>query len=290
MISQIFQTKLCFALFADDTSILYKHRNIHVATSVINDELTIISNWFRVNKLSLNISKTNYMIFHPYQRKVDNVEIYIDKTKVSFSDKIKFLGVYLDSNLSWVNHINNICTKVSKTIGVLYRINSYVPSHIMKVLYDSLIYSQISYCNIVWGNTYPTYLNRIYLLQKKAIRLITNSNYCASTNRLFFHLKTLNIFDVYRYQVSIFMYKYVNESLPIVFDNYFNLNRDYHHYPTRKSDNFHVSRFCTQAFNRSLYVMGPKFWNNLNNDIKNSKSLGIFCRNLKKHILQRYNS
>ena len=177
---------------------------------------------------------------------------------MSFSDKIKFLGIYLDSNLSWVNHVNNICLKLSKTIGVLYRISSYVPCNIMKTLYDSLIYSQISYCNIVWGNTYPTYLNRIYVLQKKALRIITNSNYRAPTDRLFFDLNTLTIFDVYKYQATIFMYKYVNGFLPTIFDNYFNLNRDYHHYHTRESDNFHISRFSTQAFNRSLYVTGPK--------------------------------
>lgn len=120
--------------------------------------------------------------------------------------------------------------------------------------------------------------------REKAIRIIINSNYYPFTKRLFFDLNTLTTFDVYhKYQVTIFMYKYANSVVHNVWQlAYLNWTEITITFPL-------YSRFTTQAFNCSLYVMGPTFWNNLNVSIKNSKLIGIFCKHLKDYILQGYN-
>ena len=83
------------------------------------------------------------MIFHPSQRKIDTVELSIDSTKLSAVSEAKFLGIYIDPNLTWKHHIDTLCSKISKLIGLLYKVSCFVPPYILKSLYDSLMHSQL---------------------------------------------------------------------------------------------------------------------------------------------------
>ena len=99
--------------------------------------------------------------------------------------RTKFLGVYIDEHLSWKDHISYLCKQISKPIGMLFRSRFYLSSKTKLILYYSLIYPYITYCNSTWSSTYVTNLNRIYCLQKRAVRAITNSDYRAHFAPLF---------------------------------------------------------------------------------------------------------
>jgi hypothetical protein len=94
---------------------------------------------------------------------------------------VKFLGVLIDENLSCTKHITYICKKISKSVGIIYRSRFCLSTNTKLMLYYTIIYPYLTYCNIAWGFTYPTNLNRLFLMQKRAVRAITNACYRAYT-------------------------------------------------------------------------------------------------------------
>jgi hypothetical protein len=108
-------------LFADDASIYYSHSDIKQLEATLNSELQNLDIWMKSNKLSVNISKSNYLIFHPSKKKLSlNLILKYDNQILVQKRHIKFLGVYLDENLSWKIHINYISKKISESVGIIY--------------------------------------------------------------------------------------------------------------------------------------------------------------------------
>ena len=123
-------------LFADDTSIFYSHSNAIQLFSILNEELRKVDAWMKSNRLSVNIKKTNYVIFKSKQKRFNaNLSLYYDNNPLKKEQFIKFLGVYIDENLSWIPHINHVCLKISKSIGIIYRSRFYLSSKSKLALY-----------------------------------------------------------------------------------------------------------------------------------------------------------
>ena len=197
-------------MLADDTSIFYSHRDQDHLISVLNEELIKIDSWMRSNKLSVNIKKTNYVVFKSAQKKASSdLPLSFNSQILNEKNSVKFLGVYIDNySLTWKLHINHVCKKMSKSIGVIFRSRFFLTEKTLLSLYYTLVYPYISYCSTVWTSTYPANLNRIYLLQKRAVRAITKSDYLAHSAPLFSRLNVLHIFQVNSFHVGKFMYKY----------------------------------------------------------------------------------
>ena len=126
--------KLTFSLLADDTNLLYADKNSKILENIVNTELLNIYNWLTANKLSLNIKKSNFIIFHSYQKRLDyavDLKMYDaqSNTFVSLETKnyIKYLGVLMDSNLLWKFRIGYIASHLSKRIGIIARQRHFVP-------------------------------------------------------------------------------------------------------------------------------------------------------------------
>ena len=121
--------KLEFFLFVDDTNFLYANKNLKSLETVMNDELLKIVDWLTANKLSLNVKKTNYIIFHPYQKCLNydvNIKILDSSVNKYFNlehrENVKYLGVMIDDHLSWKHHINYVALKISRNIGILSKL------------------------------------------------------------------------------------------------------------------------------------------------------------------------
>ena len=228
------------------------------------------------------------MIFHPNHTKIQNIDIFIGKSQLKRVEVIKFLGLLIDPALKWSSHISKIKTTISKTVGVLYKIKDFVPMYILKNIYNTLILPHLNYCNIVWGNAYPTYLNQLFLLQKKAVRIITQSDFLAHTRPLFSSLNLLNIFDLHRYHCAVFIFKSINNKLPVNFNDYFNFNYDIHNHYTRSSGHLFSLPTNTDTFKRSIVCYGVNFWNSLTHALRNIKYLNSFSFKLKNHLLSKY--
>ena len=163
-------------LFAHDTSVFFSHSNPDYLDNVLNNELLSIDVWLRCNKLSINVQKTNYVIFHPSQRKINHsFSLSFGGQPISQSNVTKFLGVNLDEHLTWKYHINFVCKQIAKSVGILSRTHFDLSCKTKLMLYYTLIYPYITYCNSAWSSTYVYNLNRIYYLQKWAVQAVTNS-------------------------------------------------------------------------------------------------------------------
>ena len=134
----------------------------------MNRDLKKVRKWLDANRLSLNIGKTNFLVFHsPHTELVENVVIRFGKKKIKRESCVKFLGIMLDANLSWKYHIAELSKKLSRTIGIFNKIRHLVPLEILEILYYSLFYSFISYGLAVWGFTHKTYVQKFFFFKRK---------------------------------------------------------------------------------------------------------------------------
>ena len=172
-------------------------------------------------------------------------------------------------------HINNICSKLSKTIGILYNIIKFVPMSVLIKLYYGLIYPVIIYCIVLWGDASKTHSNSLVLFQKKIIRIITNSDYLSHTKPLFIQTGILSVPLIYKYVLGIQMFK-LNSANLIPYSD--------HPYNTRNKSASVAFQRLTQT-QKSISFCRPQLWNNILSDIRNSTSISMFKRSYKTFLL-----
>ena len=149
-------------LFADDSNLFLSDKNLINLERVINCELVKVKDWLNANKLTLNVSKSIFVIFHSHKKKVNhNLKISINDVALEQKQNTKYLGIIMDSNLNWKNHVHQISAKVSKRIGILSKLRYYLDRTILKQLYYAFLYPYLTYGLVVWGKTY-TYLIYIW--------------------------------------------------------------------------------------------------------------------------------
>ena len=197
---------LKFILFADDTTIMFKSKCIDYLNYILKIETNKVIKWFSANKLVINLSKTHTMLFSN-KRGNHKLTINILNTNLDEKEVVTFLGVEIDNKLTWKNHIHHICNKISKSIAILRILKYSFPKHILIMIYMSLIHSYINYCNVIWGSAYECHLKPLIVLQKKAIRLISNSKFRDESAPIFYNLKLLPILKVFQLNCLLFIYK-----------------------------------------------------------------------------------
>jgi hypothetical protein len=280
---------LTFIMFADDTNIFINGSNLENLTSTANCELKKISDWFSANLLSLNIKKTNYLIFG--NKKISDLQILINNEMITRVHETKFLGVIIQSNLKWDSHISLIKNKISKSIGIMNKAKDLLSTQHLKILYQSLVEPYLNYCCIIWGSPNKTTAHEIlHKLQKRAIRHITYAQFRTHTKPLFHKLNLLNIYDLCLVQTMTFIFKSTNSLLPIKYRNYFTTTKEMYSYSTRSSQasNLFIAQAKKSCRINTAIMRGPKLWNALPSYIRSSPSLGIFKRCLKKHLSTIY--
>ena len=171
---------LSFLLFADDTitKLFYSNKDINNLYNTINQELEGIALWLSVNKLSLNTNKTHFIVFKTNKRELpNNMRIKINGLQIQQVKYTKFLGLYIDDELSRKYHINQVSTKISKITGIMSRARHYLSLKSLTTIYNAMVYTYLTYCNITWTSTYPTRLQSIFMIQKQIVRIMTFSKY-----------------------------------------------------------------------------------------------------------------
>ena len=152
-------TKLKLLLYADDTSILYENFDTKIIIKTINMEMPKIIEWFKSNKLHINVNKTVAILFHTRQKRVniDENSIVFNNNIFPFTTNTKFLGIIIDNNLTWKAHINYVTTKISKGVGVLLRLSKELSYNILILINNTILLPYLTYCCIIWGFTYQTH-------------------------------------------------------------------------------------------------------------------------------------
>ena len=166
----------------------------------------------RVNRLSLNVGKTKYMPFHSIKKKINFPEqgIHINCTAIERVQTFNFLGLYLDSQMTWQAHINALAGKINRSLGILNKLKHYLLLNIKKLLYNSLVLSHLNYGILLWGFTGE----RIFKLQKKVLRVISLNKYNAHTGPIFKNLNILKLKDIFVLNQLTLYHKLVNNKVP----------------------------------------------------------------------------
>ena len=163
-----------FIMYADDTTLVGRIKNftinnqnneLNTIRDNINKELNKISEWLKLNKLSLNASKSKYMIFSKRNRVINNIDLKIDGTIIQQVNDFNFLGLTIDEHLQWKQHIEKTANKCSRTIGIINKLKHYLPTHIKLLLYQTLLNPHLNYCILVWGYRCA----RLIKIQKKLL-------------------------------------------------------------------------------------------------------------------------
>ena len=179
-------------------------------------------------------------------------------------------------------------SKISKTAGLISRLHYVLPGCALMTLYNSLVLPYLNYCAIIWAVNCNSKLNRIKIVQKRIIRIVTKKKRLTHSAPLFKLCNVLVIADIYKLQVAQFMYKFSNNLLPSVFDQYFVTNASVHGYNTRQSSRLHIYRVATKIRQNSIKFAGPKIWNTLPEDMISVPSLSVFTSHYKNSLLDKY--
>ena len=243
--------------FADDSNIFISGNDPDKLVTSMNEEMSKIIEWLRTNRLSLNIEKTHFMMFRKRKQKITfNNELLIDDKKVEQVEKAKFLGVYVDSSLTWQDHIQYIEGKIARALGVICKARKFFYTATLKTLYYSFLYPYLNYCIEVWGNTFPTYITPLNRLQNRAIRIILGCNERAHLQPLYTSLKMFDISKIYMYNVQMFMFKRYHCLLPDIFNSFFCKNIDITGRETRQSENLRIPEGVIGIRRRTIRFSG----------------------------------
>ena len=207
-----------FLMYADDTTLYCNIDNINpnYRDLVINAELQNINNWLVANKLSLNVSKTKYMIFYKKPKCIPDLHLSIDSNEIERVESFNFLGLHINTHLTWNTHLSVISKKNSRIIGLIRKMKSIFPFNIVLSLYNTLILPHINYCLLSWGKNCES----ILLLQKRALRAVFSAGFNAHTEPLFKICKLLKIEDIYKTKVFSFYHNLKQNKLPDYFTNF----------------------------------------------------------------------
>jgi len=203
--------------------------------------------------------------------------IIVNNAVIPYSTTGKYLGVMLDDRLTFAGHIDLVCSKVSRAVGVLYRLSHFVPKNILLSLYYSLVFPYLLYCNIVWGGACNSSLTKLFLLQKRVVRILTCSGYLDHTNPLFFSTSILKIFDVYKFNLSVYTYSNIS-MFPTA----------QHVYGTRNRNNLVPAHQRLSSTQRSLSYACPKIFNEIPLNIREARTIKEFRRRLRDSLVEGY--
>ena len=201
-----------YILYADDATLFSTIHISAVATHEINNHLSEVYDWLAVNKLSLNIKKTKYIVFHAINKNIEGMlpELSINGIIIERVQNFNFLGLLFNEHMFWKPHIDIIASKLMKFSGILNKLKKFLPSHILRTLYFSMVQSRLTYGILAWGFEYQRFVK----LQKRFIRIISLSTYNAHTKPLFKNLEILTIKNLFDLNCLKFVYYYKKGGLP----------------------------------------------------------------------------
>ena len=281
-----------FILFADDTNIFAEGRDLSELIRRVNKGLESLSAWFRCNKLTLNLKKTEYIYFRNTRSDTATPEgLQIGGEIIRRVEGTRFLGVWIDEGLKWSVHITNVKTKVSQLLGVLGRARAVLRPNVLRSIYNGLVLPHLQYCLMVWGDfsggRNTTIGNTILKYQKQFAGMIAGKYGKYHADPLFSRFGMLKIEDLYKQQLRIHAWQCWNKLLPENQTAILHKVSDTHSYSTRSAE---LGFSLSTRDKHSISYRVPKEWSLLSAELKSKTSLAAFKRHSKQQFIRAYGS
>ena len=247
--------------FANDTGVLNIQGSMHAINKTLNKNLRELSFWLNANKIALSVAETKIILFKTCNKNYDaDLKIKLCIKRIHASQYVKYLSIL--ENLNWKKH-NEISTKLLKGNAMLPKLSYFVNKDILLSVYYGIFHSHLAYLCPVWGQA-KFCLNRITLLQKRAIRILNSAAYKDHTSPLFHRYKVLKFLGIASLENCIFVNKCFNYEAFSLFSNYFKLTASSHSYCTRSVSNGLIfKRYCNTFLygNKSIINSTVSIWN-----------------------------
>lgn len=260
--------------YADDTNILITGKNFEDVARVNDINFTKICNWFQDNSLILNISKTNCLTFRHSRNSYNYpTTLKLNKENIEMASSTKFLGIIIDEHLNWQSHIQELGIKLSKSCYALKELKKIVSQDTLLAAYYGNFYSIMKYGIIFWGGSQ---ILSIFVLQKRAIRVIADRTFGQSCKGIFKQLNLLTLSCVYIYECLCFVQN--NQSL-------FSRALNDHSYNTRQRTNFTIPLHNSSLLEKGCYYQCIKFYRMLPEEIRTISNIVKFKKVIRERLI-----
>ena len=278
-------------LFADDTVLVSSASSLSLLQTKMNKQVEKVQAWLLANRLSVHyVDKSKYMLVNKnnnFRVEDGGFELKMGGHVISRTKTYRYLGLLIDEKFSWADHINEVCWKLSQVAGIFFKIRTVLTREAMMLVYHSLVGSKLRYGLICWGSASKFLLDKVSVAHNKIITYMTFSKRCSRIWPLFCQLEVLPLNILIQIEYGKTMFKFENNMLPEVFDNYF--HKPLHQHRTRFAlNNYEKVRIASTKEKSLLKFIGPNIWINIPLHIKNSKTLNEFINSYKVHLIENY--
>ena len=260
-------------LSADDTNLLCMSNSIKKLNKLVSADLKHLVHWLNANKISLNVKKTEMVIFKSKQKKFEgDLKIKLCGKRLYPSESVKYLGVKIDTNLNWEHHVNDLSIKLNRANALLFKMRKYVSLKILRSIYFAIFDSYLSYCCLVWAQNSST-IQRMVILQKKAVRIINFQPRNSHTSRLFKQSSILKFQDKICLENILFVSKSLNNLSPSVFNTWFVFSSGQHSYEISSSTQGILIKlfYKTNRYGKySITISAAESWNKIQKQLKDT--------------------
>jgi ribonucleases P/MRP protein subunit RPP40 len=276
-------------LYADDAVILYSEKTFDDLYVSMSQDLNILKNWFTINRLSMNIEKTKFII---YETKNSNNldrfdEVWVDCEKISRVEHYKYLGLWIDHKMKFSMHILNLKKSIAPIVGVLKRVRPYVVPEVLNNLYFSYIHSRFSYLISVWGMAAHENIKTLQYLQNKSLKNLRQLPFRFPTKQLYSNT-ILPLDKLRELEMILIVYKIIKGTFK--FGDEIVYRFQIHGYNTRNSRNINLPLFRLSMGRKSFHFEVFDRFNNVPQHIQECNNLKTFKFLVKSRLYNEYNS
>ena len=276
------------SMYADDTTLYVSDKDVNVISKKLTEDIRAITTWLRMNKLFLNIDKTNIMLVGSSSRlrsvQDDEFTVMVNGLKLDRVRKAKCLGVVIDDELLWHKQVNGVTQKLFCKIALLRQLSSFLDSSTMNILYKSLVQPHFDYCSVIWFGRFIEDVHKLNVLQKRCARIILGVNSLTSSTVMFPKLGWKVLQDRCDYFKSLLMFKALNNLAPAYLCNKFKYVSEKHNVNTRQAaagllalpTRTNKRGSDTDYFKSSFCYSAVEVWNKVNYEVRNSTNVQNF--------------
>ena len=274
-------------LFADDTGLFIHGSNISKVMKTAQDVLDKLQQWFCYNKLTLNIPKCSYVIFRGIKKVLptDLPILQLNDVQIERVECVRYIGVMLDSFLSWKQHVDLICTKLNRLFGVFSHLRHKIPEPYARQIYYSTIFPHVNYCLEIYGSCASNLVKKLQIKQNSLMKYLTKKDSLFSTNLIHHQNNILKVKDAYELKLLSFVHDCLNQNTIPIFHHYFKHQRQTHQYSTRQDSILSVPHMKTNIGLSSIKRKASDIWNS-NKTAQNY--LSFSKSTMKKHVFNSF--
>ena len=240
-------------MYADDTTLFVSGSNITDIERKLTANMVEIINWINIKKLALNVTKTKCMLLTSSQRRrfldhEGDLHIEINNNKIECVDKVKCLGVMLDRDLLFHEHVSYVSSNCMKKVGLLKKACSLLDTHHLSMLYNAFIMPHINFCSTVWADKHKGDTDKLSSIPKRCARIISGAQWETSSSLILKELRWIPVVDQFFINRSIMMYKILNDIMPSYLTGTFTKINNVHSHYTRRANRDLILPLCRTAY------------------------------------------